>query len=90
MGIVPLEAAWGVNLPVPARSQMVYAGGGEAWCSPTYLSMVMAYWAGRTGQPQLDQSVPAVAAGTYDYAYGGWGTGPSTRPTPRNTASKPP
>lgn len=76
LGIVPLEAAWGVNLPVPPRSQMVYAGGGEAWCSPTSLSMVMAYWADRTGQPRLDQGVPAVAEGTYDYAYGGWGNWP--------------
>ncbi len=67
-------AGWrGSELAVPARSQMVYPEGGEAWCSPTSLSMVMAYWAGATGNPSLDQSVPAVAAGTYDHTYQGWG-----------------
>jgi len=67
---------WGWELKVPARSQMVYPQGGEIWCSPTSLSMVMAYWAGQTGDPSLDQSVPTVAAGTYDYAYQGWGNWP--------------
>ena len=68
--------SWGWEIEVPARSQMVYPDGGEIWCSPTSLSMVMAYWAGQTGDPSLDQSVPVVAAGTYDHAYGGWGNWP--------------
>lgn len=64
---------WGRELAVPARSQMVYPDGGEAWCSPVSLSMVMAYWADRTGRRDLDQPVPVVARGTYDYTYGGNG-----------------
>jgi len=67
---------WGQELEVPARSQMVYPEGGEVWCSPTSLSMVMAYWASENGDPSLDQSVPVVAAGTYDYVYQGWGNWP--------------
>ena len=67
---------WGQELEVPARSQMVYQDGGEVWCSPTSLSMVMAYWAGKTGNPSLNQPVPVVAAGTYDYVYQGWGNWP--------------
>ncbi len=67
---------WGWELEVPTRSQMVYPDGGEVWCSPTSLSMVMAYWAGEIGDPSLDQPVPVVAAGTYDHAYQGWGNWP--------------
>lgn len=68
--------SWGWELLVPPRSQWAYPDGGEIWCSPTSLSMVMAYWAGQTGDPSLDQPVPVVAAGTYDYVYGGWGNWP--------------
>jgi Peptidase_C39 like family len=58
---------------VPARLQMVYPDGGEAWCSPTSLSMVMAYWADKTGEKKLDQPVPKVARDTYDHVYeGNW------------------
>ena len=67
---------WGRQLEVPARSEMVYPDWGEVWCSPASLSMVMAYWAGETGDSDLNQSVPVVAAGTYDYAYQGWGNWP--------------
>ena len=66
----------GRELEVPARSQMVYQDGGEVWCSPTSLSMVMAYWAGKTGDPNLNQPVPMIAAGTYDHVYQGWGNWP--------------
>jgi hypothetical protein len=65
--------SWGWEPEVPKRSEMAYEGGGEWWCSPAALSMVMAYWAGPTSIPELDQSVPMVAAGTYDHAYQGWG-----------------
>ena len=68
--------ALGVALAVPERSQMVYAGGGEAWCSPTSTSMVLAYWAGRLGAPGLDHPPPEVAAGTYDLTYHGHGNWP--------------
>ncbi|HET6212814.1 MAG TPA: C39 family peptidase, partial [Micromonosporaceae bacterium] len=45
------ETALGVVLDVPRYSQEIHAGqypqwdgGGEAWCSPTSTSMVVAYW----------------------------------------------
>lgn len=76
-------SVWGTNLPVPQRSQMLpeykglgYGGGGEVWCSPTSTSMVMAYWANVLGQPNLNQTVPAAAQGTYDFAYDGTGNWP--------------
>lgn len=61
--------AWGVELPVPQRSQMIYPDGGEVWCSPTSTSMVLAYW----GYPV---PVPAAANATYDYVYEGNGNWP--------------
>lgn len=70
------ESLWGEDLSVPARSQMIYPNGGEVWCSPTSLSMVMAYWANKTGRRGLDQEVPTVARGTYDYVYRGNGNWP--------------
>lgn len=76
LGVPALKSAWGKNLRVPARSQMIYPNGGQVWCSPTSLSMVMAYWSNKTGRKALNQSVPKVAQGTYDYAYRGWGNWP--------------
>jgi Peptidase_C39 like family len=70
------ETLWGKDLSVPARSQMIYPNGGEVWCSPTSLSMVMAYWANKTGRRSLNQEVPTVARGTYDYGYLGNGNWP--------------
>ena len=61
--------AWGVELPVPMRSQMIYKGGGEVWCSPTSTSMVLAYWG-------YSVPVPAAAAATYDHVYTGNGNWP--------------
>jgi hypothetical protein len=80
-----------VSLAVPRYSQMVhegenpeYGGGGEAWCSPTSLSMVLGYY-GRlpdastytwvpTSYPQ--RFVNSVARSTYDRAYEGTGNWP--------------
>lgn len=76
LGLSSDRRAWGMNLPVPARSQMVYPGGGEVWCSPTSLSMVMAYWSNRRGVKAWNQPVPTVARGTYDHAYRGNGNWP--------------
>ena len=74
---IPVDKSlWNRDLVVPARSQMVYPNGGEVWCSPASLSMVMAYWADETGEENLNQSIPTVARGTYDYAYGGNGNWP--------------
>lgn len=63
-------SSWVRELAVPARSPMVYSEGGEPWCSPISLSMVMAYWAERTGKKDLDRPLPAVVRGTYDHTYG--------------------
>lgn len=69
-------------LPVPARSQMVYPNGGSVWCSPTSLTMLLAYWAEQTRSPQLapfvdPQVVPEIVApAVYDAAYQGTGNWP--------------
>lgn len=76
LNIPTLKSAWGKSLNVPARSQMIYPNGGEVWCSPTSLSMVMAYWANKTGNGKLNQPVPTVAHGVYDQAYRGNGNWP--------------
>lgn len=76
------------DLEVPMYSQEIhageypeYAGGGEAWCSPTSVAMVLAFW--RTGptapamswiDPKLrDPQVIHAARSTYDAAYRGTG-----------------
>ena len=80
-----------IALDVPRYSQMIHKGeypkwdgGGEAWCSPTSTSMVLAYW--RTGpspkqyawvddsyaQPWIDYA----ARHTFDYRYDGTGNWP--------------
>jgi hypothetical protein len=80
-----------VALAVPRYSQMThrghapqYGGGGEAWCSPTSLSMVLGYY-GRLPAPASytwvprsysDRWVDHVARLTYDYAYEGTGNWP--------------
>jgi Peptidase_C39 like family len=57
---------WGRSLDVPPRSQMIYKNGGEVWCSPTSVSMILAYWGDRV-------PVPEAAAATLDPVYGGTG-----------------
>lgn len=77
-----------VSLPVPGYSQMThtgqnpeYGGGGEAWCSPTSLAMVLGYY-GRLPKPAAydwvrksyaDRWVNHLARLTYDYRYRGTG-----------------
>lgn len=83
----PASAA-GTVLPVPTYSQMIhagqfpqYGGGGEAWCSPTSLSMVLGYYGklptslGWVGA-RTDPFVAEAARRTYDTAYGGTGNWP--------------
>lgn len=64
------------NLSVPKRSQMVFPDGGEEWCSPTSVSMVMAYWSSSIGNKALNQPVPTVVKGVWDYIYDGGGNWP--------------
>jgi len=80
-----------VSLAVPGYSQMIhrgqdpeYGGGGEAWCSPTSLAMVLGYY-GRlpsasayawVDDAYADPWVNHVARLTYDYRYRGTGNWP--------------
>jgi hypothetical protein len=76
-----------VVLDVPTYSQAVhrdtyrhYGGGGQAWCSPTSVSMVLDHF-GRLPPPEAyawvsegpDRFVPHGARRTFDRAYGGTG-----------------
>jgi hypothetical protein len=81
--IDPDKSAWGINLPVPQRSQNLaeydnlgYGGGGGVWCSPTSISMVMAYWSKLLDRPELTHTVPETARDIYDYTYDGTGNWP--------------
>ena len=72
----PLGGAEGIELAVPRYSQEIHTGeypqfdgGGEAWCSPTSTSMVVAYW-GRGPAPA------DYAYVLYDYHYQGAGNWP--------------
>lgn len=79
------------SLPVPAYSQMIhrgqypqYGGGGQAWCSPTSLSMVLAYYGARPTSAEYawvddayaDPWVDEVARRVYDFEYAGAGNWP--------------
>lgn len=78
-----------IDLAVPAYSQMIhtghfpqYGGGGEAWCSPTSTSMVLAYWGRGPKASQYtwakgpDGRVDHAARFSYDSSYRGTGTWP--------------
>ncbi len=67
-------ARWNTLLSMPACSQMVYRDGGEIWCSPTSISMVLAYWQQATGP--CEPRVRAAVAGVFDWRYGGYGNWP--------------
>ena len=67
------------ELPVPARSQMVYPNGGNVWCSPTSVTMLLAYWYAQTGDARLapfveHSAIPElVVPQVYDPIYAGHG-----------------
>ncbi len=76
----------GVVLDVPAYSQMTHrghfpqwGGGGEAWCSPTSLAMVLGYFGALPPAPSWalagdpDPWVDATARAVYDHGYDGTG-----------------
>jgi hypothetical protein len=71
----PNRAAWGELIPVPERSQMSYPNG-KVLCSPTTVSMLLAYWAATLNRPDLDRAVPAIAAAVYDSQWEGTGNWP--------------
>jgi len=66
--------AWNRLVDVPQYSQMVYEDGGNVWCSPTSVSMVLAYWQGYTeaAEPRVRQTVEGV----FDWRYDGHGNWP--------------
>ncbi len=68
--------AWGTVLPVPGRSQLLYPPDGGVWCSPTSVSMLLAYWSGRLGREALVVPVPEAASRVYDATYAGTGNWP--------------
>jgi hypothetical protein len=68
------QALWNRSLDVPQCSQMMYADGGEVWCSPTSLSMVLEYWQKRAGP--CAPRVRASVAGVYDWRFDGHGNWP--------------
>jgi hypothetical protein len=81
-GRAPSSGGAIAELDVPERTQRIPAspdakgGGGDSWCSPTSVSMVMAYWARATKHPEWDVDVAAVADGVYDPVYDGCGNWP--------------
>lgn len=70
--LAPHRAAWGKTIEVPERSQMAYENGGVL-CSPTTVSMLLAYWSQKLKRPELDHDVPEVVRGVYDPKWGGTG-----------------
>ena len=74
--LAPETSGRGLPLDVPERSQMIYPGGGEVWCSPTSTTMVLAYWSRVATLPSLSQPVPTVAAAVWDSVYDGAGNWP--------------
>jgi hypothetical protein len=71
----PNRAAWGKALAVPERRQGEYEGGG-GWCSPTSLSMVLAYWGEKLQRPELNHTVPETAEAINDTGLDGTGNWP--------------
>ncbi len=67
--------AWGRELNVPSRSQMMYPDGGEVWCSPTSVTMILEHWSNKLGS-NLAETVPAAARAVWDSVYDGAGNWP--------------
>jgi hypothetical protein len=87
----PLGGAEGITLNVPQFSQEIHAGqypeydgGGEAWCSSTSTSMVLAYWNALPPSSEwswvdpsyADAWVDNTARHVFDYHYDGAGNWP--------------
>jgi hypothetical protein len=70
----PGEAArWNRVLDVPACTQN-YPDGDSGWCSPTSISMIVAFWAKETGP--CEPRVRTAVDGVYDWVYEGHGNWP--------------
>ena len=66
------QVAWGLELAVPVHSQMIYPDGGEVWCSPTSVTMILGYWDAKLGTKTSD-TVPEAARAMWDTVYDGSG-----------------
>jgi hypothetical protein len=71
----PNHAAWGKIVSTPERSQHGYPNE-SGWCSPTSLSMDLAHWAEILNRPDMNLTVPEVAAAVYDDDFKGTGNWP--------------
>jgi len=71
----PNHAAWGKIISTPERSQHGYPNA-KGWCSPTSLSMALARWADVLHRPEMNVTVPEVAAAVYDAGFRGTGNWP--------------
>jgi hypothetical protein len=71
----PNHAAWGKTIPTPEHSQFGYPNQ-KGWCSPTSLSMALSRWAEVLHRPEMDLTVPTVAAAVFDNGYNATGNWP--------------
>jgi len=71
----PNHVAWGKTIPTPEHSQHGYPNA-KGWCSPTSLSMALARWARVLDRPEMNLTVPEVAAKVYDHDFAGTGNWP--------------
>lgn len=65
------SAMWNTLLTVPECSQMVYPDGGNVWCSPTSVSMVLGYL--ENSSESCEIRVRDAVAGVFDWIYNGHG-----------------
>lgn len=68
------QSRWNTFLNVLQCSQMVYPNGGNVWCSPTSLAMVLSYWDGYIGP--REPRVRSFVDGVFDWIFGGHGNWP--------------
>jgi hypothetical protein len=61
----PNRAAWGTTIPMPELSQRAYTGG-NGWCSPTSVSMVLERWGAASSRTDWKVEVPGTAAAVLD------------------------
>lgn len=71
----PNRAAWGKIIATPEHSQHGWPNE-RGWCSPASLSMALSRWAEVLHRPEMDLSVPMVAAAVYDRSLPGTGNWP--------------
>jgi len=69
----PFRPAWGAAIPVPVRSQADFPAGVNSWCSPTSVTMLLAWWSESRHLLTAVPSVPEVAAGVFDPGWPGTG-----------------